>query len=68
MDYDIENEIKSAYSRSALVDETIVQVSVNGGHVHLSGIVPFYAMKKEILDIANKTSGVMDVIDEETIG
>ncbi len=68
MDIDIENDIKSAYIRSALVDEKAIQVSVNDGHVHLSGIVPFYAMKKEILDIANNTSGVVDVVDEVTIG
>ncbi len=68
MDLDIENDIKSAYTRSALVDETSVEVSVNDGHVHLSGIVPFYAMKKEILEIAQNTSGVVDVVDEVTIG
>lgn len=68
MDNVIKKDIENAYTRNVLVDEKVVNVSVKEGYVHLSGIVPFYAMKKEIMDIAYNTSGVVDVIDELTIG
>ncbi len=68
IDIDIENDIKKAYQRSALVDENAIEVSVKDGVVRLTGEVPFFVMKKEALDIAFYTSGVIDIVDDISIG
>ncbi len=68
IDAGIEEDIKKAFARNILIEEDKIDVSVNEGIVHLIGIVPFYAMKKEALDIAMYTGGVIDVRDEITIG
>jgi osmotically-inducible protein OsmY len=67
VDIDIENDIKSAYRRSFFIDENRITVMVNNGTVTLRGTVPTYLVKKEALDIAKYTSGVVDIIDEITI-
>lgn len=67
VDIDIENDIKSAYRRSFFIDENRITVMVNNGTVTLRGTVPTYPVKKEALDIAKYTSGVVDIIDEITI-
>lgn len=64
VDIDIENDIKSAYRRSFFIDEDRITVSVNNGTVTLRGVLPTYPVKKEALDIAKYTSGVVDIIDE----
>lgn len=64
VDIDIENDIKGAYRRSFFIDEDRITVSVNKGTVTLRGILPTYPVKKEALDIAKYTSGVVDIIDE----
>jgi len=68
IDMDIERDIKSTYERSTLVDEDKINVSVNEGVVHLSGVVSNQLIKQEVYDIAMYTAGVRDVIDEITIG
>ncbi len=67
VDIDIENDIKSAYKRSGLVDETTINVSVNDGIVHLTGTVSNYLEKAQAYNIALFTSGVLDVINDITI-
>jgi len=68
MDVDIQDDIKKAYRRSILIDEEKIGVSVKHGVLRLTGNVANYPIKREALDIAKNTAGVMDLIDELTIG
>ncbi len=64
IDIDIENDIKEAYRRSILIDETKIEVSVTNGVVTLTGSVESYPIKREALDIAIYTTGVVEVNDQ----
>ena len=66
-DASIQKDILRVLERSALVDEEMVQISVENGIVRLSGSVAYEPIKNEICDKAMNTSGVVDVIDEITI-
>jgi osmotically-inducible protein OsmY len=66
-DLDIEKDIKNAYRRSPLIEEEKIAVNVHGGVVRLTGIVANYPTKKEALDIATYTKGVVNVTDELAI-
>ena len=63
-DEDIQSAIESAFQRAVLIDETKIDVSVNNGVVTLTGEVMNYAIKRDVLDIAMYTVGVISVIDE----
>ncbi len=67
LDKEIENDIKKAYERSILIDESKIEVSVTNGIVHLIGVVTNRLIKDEAYKKALYTSGVIDVIDEITI-
>lgn len=67
IDIDIENDIKKAYERSGLIDESKIDVSVKNGIVHLIGVVSNNLIKNEAYKTALYTAGVVDVIDEITI-
>ncbi len=66
-DVSIQKDIQRVLDRSALVDEEMVQISVENGIVRLSGSVAYEPIKNEICDKAINTGGVVDVIDEITI-
>jgi osmotically-inducible protein OsmY len=68
VDADIENDIRNALVRNILVDEDRLEVSVSDGVVKLSGVVSNYLIKREAYNIAMYSKGVIDVIDEITIG
>jgi len=68
IDRDIEKDITNTYRRSGLIDEHEITVSVNNGIVRLSGVVSKRLIKQEAHDVAMYTAGVVDVIDELTIG
>jgi len=68
VDLDIETDIKNAYKRNALIDENKIKVSVTNGIVRLTGSVSNYLIKNEAIEIAVYTKGIIDVIDEITIG
>lgn len=68
VDIDVENDIIDAYRRSGLIDEEKINVNVNDGIVHLTGIVPNYLIKRQAYNLAMYTAGVIDVIDDITIG
>jgi osmotically-inducible protein OsmY len=68
LDADIENDIRNALSRNILVDEDKLEVSVTDGVVKLTGVVANYLIKKEAYNIAMYSRGVIDVIDEISIG
>lgn len=67
VDVNIENELKNAYQRNILIDEDRINVSVANGIAHLTGNVTNYLIKKEAINIAMHTKGVLDVVDEITI-
>ena len=64
----IKKDILRVFERSALVDEDNVHVEVNNGVVHLTGRVATGSIKNEINDKVVYTNGVVDVINETTIG
>jgi osmotically-inducible protein OsmY len=67
-DDDIEKDIKRAYERYPLIDSDNVFVEVNKGVVTLSGSVVSEPIWNEIHEKALYTNGVVDVVDELTIG
>jgi osmotically-inducible protein OsmY len=67
-DDDIEKDIKRAYERNPLIDIDNVFVEVNKGVVTLSGSVASEPIWNEIHEKALYTNGVVDVVDELTIG
>ncbi len=67
VDEEIERDIRNAYERSILIDESKIIIDCSRGEVRISGSVANYAIKREALDIANYTRGVANVIDEITI-
>lgn len=64
----IENNIKRAFDRSALVDENRVTVMVKNGLVTLTGVVAAEPIINEIYEKAISTNGVVDVVNNLTIG
>jgi osmotically-inducible protein OsmY len=67
VDKEIETDIRKAYERSSLIDETLVNVHVEKGVVYLSGTVPNILVRNEAFSKALYTAGVVDVVDEITI-
>ena len=67
IDLEIENDIKAAFERSAIIDEDKIKVDVNKSTVHLTGAVTSFPIKKEAIDIATYTKGVINVIGDITI-
>ncbi len=67
IDQEIEDDIKKAYERSGLIDETKIDVSVKNGVAHLAGVVSNTLIKNQAFKTALYTTGVVDVIDEITI-
>ncbi|MFW5760445.1 MAG: BON domain-containing protein [Cyclobacteriaceae bacterium] len=64
-DIDIENDIRNAFRRNGITkDDRNLKVSVNGGIVKLSGILPNYLLKTRAIEIAAYTSGVKDIVDD----
>lgn len=68
MDEDIKQDIKNAYTRSILVDESRIDVEVNNGIVYLTGNVANSLIKDEAHEIALNTGGAKDVVDDIIIG
>lgn len=66
-DMEIEKDIRNTFKRSILVDEDKIEIRVNQGTVHLTGSVANYAIKKEAIDIATYTKGVINVVGDITI-
>lgn len=67
-DADIKKDIENAYRRNMLIDEVKIAVSVVNGIARLSGTVSNYLIKNEVFNIAIYTRGVLNVVDEVTIG
>ncbi|MDD4358763.1 MAG: BON domain-containing protein [Candidatus Pacebacteria bacterium] len=67
-DEQIANNIVSAIDRNVYVDAESVNVEVENGIVTLSGMVPTFAAYKAAYNAASYTLGVIDVIDNLTVG
>ncbi len=68
IDIDVENDIKRQLERDPLIDQEKIRVSVNQGVATLTGNVRYPMIKRSIIDIATYSSGVVDVVDEITVG
>lgn len=68
VDIDIEEDIKNTYRRIGLANHDEITVNATDGVVRLSGVVPNYRIKREAYNIAMYTAGVVDVIDDLTLG
>ncbi len=66
VDIDIENDIKNTFARRN-IDETMINVSVQGGIVTLTGTASNYLEKSKAHNIAMYTAGVRDVINDIVI-
>lgn len=64
VDIDIENDIRRAFIRNSIIDDTKINVSVNAGIVTLSGVASSYLEKSRAHNIAKYTAGVVDVIND----
>ncbi len=60
----VEAGIRDALVRNAQVDATLVSVAVQGSQVRLEGVVRSWAAKNEASDVAWKSAGVDDVIND----
>ena len=60
---DVKGQIENALGRQALLEGSIVQVSVQDGTVILSGAVHSWAQRAAARDIAWAGPGVSDVVD-----
>ena len=67
VDIDIENDIRNAFRRNSIIDDTRISVNVSGGIVKLSGIASSYLEKSRAYNIAKYTAGVRDVVNNITI-
>jgi osmotically-inducible protein OsmY len=67
-DAEIETAIKNACKRNALIDGDKIDVKVHKGIVLLRGKVPNNLVKQEVNDIVIFTSGIIDIVDEMTVG
>lgn len=62
-DEEIKAEIQNAFKRNILMDADDIIVDVLNGEVNLSGFVPSYTAKMKARQIANYTSGVVNIIN-----
>lgn len=68
IDVDIENDIKRELEKNPLVDESKLTISVNNGIVTVSGNVRYPVIKQHVIDIITYSGGVIDVVDQLTVG
>jgi osmotically-inducible protein OsmY len=66
-DEDIAEDLMNALTRNSLVDETKLTVKVEDGIVHLKGEVPSLTEKKEAMDSAYLTAGVIDLKSDDLV-
>ena len=67
-DEQIANDIVSAIDRNLYVDAELVDIEVENGIVTLSGNLPTWAAYKAAYNAAAYTSGVLDIVDNLSIG
>ena len=68
IDVDIENDIKRELEKNPLIDESKLTISVSKGIVTVSGNVRYPVIKQHVIDIITYSGGVIDVVDELTVG
>ncbi|MDQ3192471.1 MAG: BON domain-containing protein [Bacteroidota bacterium] len=62
-DDQIKQEINNAFKRNILMDAGNIVIDVLNGEVRLSGFVPSYTAKMKARQIANHTTGVVNIIN-----
>ncbi|WP_320111916.1 BON domain-containing protein [Draconibacterium orientale] len=67
-DQHIQQTLKDAFEKSALIDENKIITEVEKGTVYISGCVANDPIRKEIEDQAMHTKGVNKVVNEITVG
>lgn len=67
-DQEIEKDLQKALERNPLIVEDSLFVEVENGVIYVSGSVTTESIRDEILDQAINTAGVVDVVNEITIG
>ena len=67
-DQHIQQTLKDAFEKSALIDENKITTEVEKGTVYISGCVANDPIRKEIEDQAMHTKGVNKVVNEITVG
>ncbi|WP_319481851.1 BON domain-containing protein [uncultured Draconibacterium sp.] len=67
-DQHIQQSLKHAFEKSALIDEKKIITEVEKGTVYISGCVTNDPIRKEIEDQAMHTVGVKKVVNEITVG
>lgn len=68
IDVNIENDIKHELEKDPLIDESKLVVSVSNGIVTISGNVRYPVIKQHVIDIITYSGGVIDVVDQLTVG
>ena len=64
---DVADRIKKAFRRSAIIDDSLIDVTNTGHTVYLDGTVGSYFAREEALDAAWAAPGVTDVVDRLVI-
>lgn len=67
-DVDVAHDLMAALRRNRHVRLSDLDVAVAGGQVTLAGQVPDEAVRDEVLDAARHTLGVVEIVDELTVG
>ncbi|WP_319229316.1 BON domain-containing protein [Draconibacterium orientale] len=67
-DHHIQQTLKEAFEKSALIDENKIITEVEKGTVYISGCVANDPIRKEIEDQAMHTKGVNKVVNQITVG
>ena len=64
---DVADRIKKAFQRSAIIDDSLIEVSNVGHTIYLDGSAGSYAARSEAVDTAWAAPGVTDVVDRLVI-
>ncbi|MGO9964094.1 MAG: BON domain-containing protein [Acidimicrobiales bacterium] len=64
---DVNDNIRKALRRNAMIDDSLIKVSSSGHTVYLDGISGSWAAKKKAEDIASGAPGVTEVVNRITI-
>jgi osmotically-inducible protein OsmY len=64
---DVADRINKAFQRSAIIDDSLIKVSNEGGTIYLDGEVSSWNARREAEDTAWSAPGVTDVIDRTVV-
>ena len=64
---DVADRINKAFQRSAIIDDSMIKVTNDGGTIYLDGEVSSWSARREAEDTAWSAPGVTDVIDRTVV-